>query len=179
MASLIRVDGPSSALFEGVWRIYESSFPPDERRSLEKQLPLFSDERYSLLAAVEDGRAIGFISCWELAGFSFIEHIAVHEASRGRGAGTRMMEEFLPGREKVILEVEAPRTPIQKKRVAFYGKFGFVLNPQGYIQPPYGEGKKPVHLLLMSRPARLTDAGFSSARKELHLSVYGLMEPMV
>ncbi len=179
MPTLERVTDASSALFEGLWSIYESSFPSDERRSLEKQAPLFDDKRYYMLAAVEDGRAIGVISYWDLDDFSFIEHIAVHESSRGTGAGTRMMEEFLKGRGKVILEVEAPRTPMQKKRVAFYERLGFLLNSYDYIQPPYGEGKKPVHLLLMSRPARLAEEEFSSARKELHSSVYGLMEPMV
>src|SRR5512135_774110 len=137
MARLVPVDDPSSIWFGEVWRIYESSFPPDERRSLERQLPLFQNKRYSLLAAVEGGRVLGFISAWELEGFSFIEHIAISEAERGRGAGTWIMKEFLSGRMMAILEVEPPRVPLQKRRVAFYERLGFRLNGQDYIQPPY------------------------------------------
>ncbi len=138
-----------------------------------------SDGRFCFTVFSDSGSVVGFLSSWELEGFTFIEHFAVRADRRGRGIGKEMLAHFLEGRENIVLEVEPPGGDIQNRRIAFYKRLGFVLNPYDYIQPPYGESKKPVHLLLMSRPGALDRDGFAKARAELHLGVYGLRSPMV
>lgn len=170
---------PGSAEFQKIWEICESSFPPDERRTKERQELLFRDPRYSLLAVSSEGRIIGFLSSWDLGGFTFIEHFAVEEGSRGRGLGRRTLGEFLKGKGKVILEVERPSSAARERRISFYEKEGFALNGSDYIQPPYGPGKRPVPMLLMSYPAPLGAKEFVSARARIHKEVYSLQAPLV
>jgi len=173
------VRGMDSPHFAALWELYKSAFPPDERRDLEKQKALFGRAEYRLFTAVDEGEMVGLLSLWEFGDFVFIEHLAVKEESRGRGAGTAIVEGYLAGRKRrVLLEVEPPRTAIQKKRISFYQKLGFILNTYDYIQPPYGPGKKPVPLLLMSYPEAISETGFAEARRKIHTSVYGLEKPL-
>jgi ribosomal protein S18 acetylase RimI-like enzyme len=173
------VKSPESDAFRALWAIYESSFPPDERRDLASQAALFKDKRYSLTAAFEGGSLVGFISSWELGGFSFIEHFAVREGLRGHGTGTGMLKAFMAGRGRIVLEVEPPSDGLKKRRISFYERLGFRLDPRPYTQPPYGEGKKPVVLRLMAFPAALSGEEFGLVRSGLHTRVYKLAEPLL
>lgn len=172
------VAGTGSPYFGDFWRLYESAFPPDERRDLERQKALFARKEYSLFAAI-DGGFVGFISLWEFADFVFMEHLAVEAKLRGKGIGTAIMKEYMGKcRKKAILEVEPPKTAAQKKRVSFYRQLGFALNGHPYVQPPYGPGKKPVRMLLMSHPSPISGAEFAEARGKIHTLVYGLAKPL-
>lgn len=173
----VRADSP---FFPAVWELYESAFPPDERRSLERQMAIFKRPEYRLFAAVENGAVLGFLSLWEFAGFVFMEHLAVQERLRGKGIGAGILGLYMSGcRKNVVLEVEVPESEIQKRRVAFYVRLGFRPNRHRYTQPPYGPGKKPVPMLLMSYPGAISEKEFPLLRRDIHLSVYGLMEPLV
>jgi ribosomal protein S18 acetylase RimI-like enzyme len=175
-----RVSDSGSPAFGEIWTIYESSFPEDERRTLDQQKALFSNPRYFLLAAYsENARSAGFISCWLVDGFHFIEHMAIHEPGRRKGAGTRMLRAFMEGKARIILECENPQGAEQKRRIAFYKKAGFHANDFDYIQPPYGIDKNPVHLLLMSYPEKLGAVEFHNVRNAIHRMVYGLNEPLI
>jgi len=176
---LERITGADSVLFNGLWRLYESAFPPDERRDLEKQKALFARRGYRLFAAVDGSEMVGLLSLWEFGDFVFMEHLAVREELRGKGVGAAILREYLKGgKGKILLEVEPPRTAVQKKRVAFYQKLGFVLNQYPYIQPPYGPEKKPVPMLIMSHPDEIGEAEFTEARRKIHTVVYGLENPL-
>lgn len=160
-----------SFLFDAVKLIYESSFPPDERREFNQAL--FDKKEYSLLAAVDD-EVFGFISFWDLGGFVFIEHIAVQKELRNHGIGSKMLGEFLNKYNTIILEVEKPQNEQQYLRIKFYEQFGFKLNTYPYSQPSYGNGKSPVNLFLMSYPKILPPAEFEKVKEKLHQSAYGL-----
>jgi len=169
----------ASAYFSDICQLYESAFPPDERRDLERQKALFARSEYRLFAAVDGGELVGLLSLWEFSDFVFMEHLAVDEKLRGKGIGTFIMNEYMKAcGKRILLEVEPPRTRVQKKRVAFYQKLGFVLNPYPYIQPPYGPEKNPVPMFIMSHPAALDESGFSDARRKIHAVVYGLKKPL-
>jgi GNAT superfamily N-acetyltransferase len=177
---LERIIDPGSAAFQQIWKIYESSFPIDERRTLDQQKHLFANSLYSLLAAyASDTSPTGFISSWKVADFHFIEHMAIREIERKKGAGTRMLHAFMSGKRKIILEAENPESGEQKLRIRFYQNAGFRLNNYDYLQPPYGLDKKPVHLLLLSHPDKLDALEFYNVRNLLHRTVYGLHEPLV
>lgn len=165
-----------SLLFDGVKQIYESSFPPEEKRELNQLL--FDKKNYSLLAAVED-QVVGFISVWDLGDFVFIEHCAVRKELRVQGVETQVLAEFLNSHKFVILEVEIPKTEEQYIRTKFYEKIGFKLNLYSYLQPSYGPGKPVVHLHLMSYPEALSERDFEAIRKKIHKTVYDLRESLM
>ncbi|MDD5340622.1 MAG: GNAT family N-acetyltransferase [Candidatus ainarchaeum sp.] len=176
---LERVDAGSEH-FRGVWELYESAFPPDERRDLGRQNALFKRPEYLLFAALDEKNTVaGFLSLWEFGGFVFMEHLAVQGHMRGKGFGTEIIKAYMSGCKKnVVLEVERPGTEIQKRRIAFYERLGFKLNHHDYIQPPYGPGKNPVPMRLMSYPGTISEKEFPLLRKDIHLVVYGLKEPL-
>ena len=60
--------------------IYLDSFPAEERRPLDSWWTLLDDEESLMtLHLVEDtsGNVIGFITCWHLDGFVYVEHFAI------------------------------------------------------------------------------------------------------
>ena len=156
--------------FKEIWKIYEYSFPKDERRTLEKQTQTFKKTEYKLFAVYE-AELIGFIAIWEFEEFRFIEHIAIKKEQRNKGLGTKLMKEFLDSKI-VVLEVERPNTEIDKRRIEFYKRLGFKLNTYDYIQPPYEEGKNPVPLYLMTHPKEITEQEFSKMKEKLFKTVY-------
>lgn len=178
---LVRVDGEGSAHFRELWELYESAFPPDERRDPERQKATFKRAEYAMLAAVDEKNAlVGLLSAWEFEGFVFMEHLAVKGHLRGKGFGTEIIKAYMSNcRKNVVLEVEKPGTDVQKRRIAFYERLGFKRNMHGYIQPPYGPGKKQVPMLLMSYPGTISEKEFPLLRKDIHLVVYGLKEPLI
>ncbi|HLD72201.1 MAG TPA: hypothetical protein VJA23_01310 [Candidatus Nanoarchaeia archaeon] len=48
----IKIRDENSAEFRGVWGIYESSFPSDERRTMDLQKKLIKNKRYSFFSIV-------------------------------------------------------------------------------------------------------------------------------
>lgn len=78
----------------------------------------------------------------------------------------------------IVVEVERPNTDITQRRIEFYKKVGFKLNKYDYIQPPYGVGKNPVPMFLMTFPNKIKESEFILIRKKLHSDVYGLKEPI-
>jgi GNAT superfamily N-acetyltransferase len=179
---LERVSGTGSPFFREVWELYESAFPPDERRDGKRQAELFKRPEYALLAALNEksGAFAGFLSLWEFGGFVFIEHMAVKEPLRGSGVGTEILKSFLSSCPKnVVLETERPQSEIQKRRIAFYERLGFKLNRHDYTQPSYGQGKSPVPMFLMSYPGHIGEKEFPFLMKDIHAVVYGLKEPLI
>lgn len=160
-----------SFLFDAVKLIYESSFPPDEKREFNQAL--FDKKEYSLLAAVDD-EVFGFISFWDLGDFVFIEHLAVQKELRNHGVGSKMLGEFLNKYKTITFEVEKPQTEQQYLRIKFYEQFGFKLNPYPYLQPSYGPGKSPVPLYLLSYPKALSSVEFTKTKQKIYAIVYGL-----
>jgi len=165
--------GPVSPAFKAVWKIYLSSFPPEERRSLAKQRKIFDDTRYSLIAAYNKGQLVGLISSWDFDDFVFVEHLAVKARLRCRGHGTEMLKRHIEksGRP-TVLEIERPDTKIAKRRIHFYDRIGFKVNEYDYSHPPYGKGKKGASLHLMSYPGQLTDAEYDMIKSTLLCFVY-------
>ena len=89
------------------------------------------------------------------------------------------MEEFfgIVGGRPVILEAEPPElNETARRRVAFYERLGFNLNPHEYYQPPYKPVGRPVRLVIMSAPKALTDEEFFRARTVLYRDAYEVGE---
>lgn len=112
-------------------RLYEASFPPNERRSFPE---LFDDFHGAceVMAALEGNRFAGMAVLLTYEDITHILYIAVEEALRSRGYGSRMLDlirKHYPG-QKIIADLERPEEnaqnePQRESRVAFYRKNGY------------------------------------------------------
>ncbi len=161
--------------FDEVYEIMRRSFPENERRTKESQRTLFDDKAYKV-AGVRgaDGRLNAFMAMWKLDGLTFLEHFAVAENLRGAGLGGAFLDELLSGLGGLVcLEVEPEETTdMAARRIAFYGRHGFILNDYPYIQPPLGEDRAAQPLKVMSYGAALTKEEFESMRSQVYKAVY-------
>jgi len=154
-------------------KIYEYSFPIDERRDFDKVIDLIKDVRFQLRGIFVDDDLVGFISLWDFSEFLYVEHFAIDKDLRGNGLGTHVLQNILDETPiKIVLEVDLPSDNISFKRIKYYQKFGFILCHQEYIQPPYGEGKDAVPMFIMSKPEIDDYNEFKHIVKTLHSQVY-------
>ena len=159
--------------FDTFWAIYCQAFPANERREMAGQQKVMEHERYAVTLLEHDGNTVGFITYWDLGSFIFGEHFAVHPDYRGGGIGERCLGRFLSTLSKpFVIEVELAMDEISTRRIAFYQRLGIKLNGYDYLQPPYGAGKKPVPMKLMSFPNLLSQEDFEKARMIIYRIVY-------
>lgn len=171
----IIIDSPD---FKEAWQILDSSFPEDEKRDLSQQKEVFKKDNYSFISIYDD-TLIGIVTIWHLDGFAFIEQFAVKKEWRNKGYGVKILKELEGKYNKIILEMEFPETELQKRRLSFYQKAGFILNLYPYKQPPYSEDKKSVNCLIMSYPKKISKKKFPNIRKILHKEVYNLVDSLI
>ena len=82
-----RIDA-AHPLFDASLTLYETSFPPNERRTRDDHLRALQDADFVPLGAVEDGRLLADIFLWKTDGFVYLEHFAVQPE---RFAGKRIL----------------------------------------------------------------------------------------
>lgn len=150
----------------------QKNFSRDEFRDYADTLAVMKDDRYAMYRIIDDGKDVGFISVWQLQEVTFVEHFVIYDDYRGKGVGGRAIDCICKKFGKVILEAEKPEDDIQKRRVAFYERHGFIANPQPYMQPAYRGDSEWVPMYLMSYPDLLDD--FDATVKELYGAVYRL-----
>ena len=123
---------------EKIQRLYVRAFPENERRPLE---PLLEDATgcADVLAFYDGDLFCGFACLLTYGDLTHILYIAIDEALRGRGYGTRALEAiraFKPGRRILAdLEAERPDAPNnaqRRRRRAFYGRNGYAASPVAY-----------------------------------------------
>lgn len=138
-------------------QLYADAFPPEERRPYAGAIAFgeFANakrSKFNVLAAMDDGKFVGFMSYWNFDSYTYIEHFAVSPELRGRNIGRAMMEHvFRTVNNNVLIEVELPETEIARRRIGFYERLGFLPHPEiEYIQPPYSAGLTPLPLMLMT-----------------------------
>ena len=166
----------NSNKFDEVFEIMSVSFPESEIRTYREQKSLLNNKNYHLITKEnENGRVEAFMAVWELNGFDFIEHLAVHPGSRGTGIGTKLIKEFLNhSKRPVVLEIEVPdvRKENTIRRKKFYEKLNFKLNNNIYYQLPLKKGSPKLEMKLMSYPKSLNDNEFKKVEKEIQKEVY-------
>lgn len=169
---------PDSPFISQIKELYESAFPPDERRdfALIEQL-LAHSPHFSIrvMFDIYSGAFAAFLSYWNFGSFAYIEHLAVMPAVRGRSLGHQIMTDFFASvSNRVLLEVEPPIDTITRKRVAFYESLGMTLwDDFHYIQPPYAPHLNPLELQLMTSGTFSRD-DLTAAVTTLHREVYGV-----
>lgn len=176
MIQLVRVSQTDIESLKYIRSVYEYSFPADERRDFDKVKALLKENDAFRLALIEkDGTPVGLFAYWEWSDWRYVEHFAVDNTCRGGGIGAEVMQAFLQmSGTPVVLEVEHPDDEISRRRIGFYERQGFILQPAfDYIQPPYDSSKNPLHLYLMSFGMPGFSKQYPEIEKRLHKEVYG------
>lgn len=161
--------------FDAVFSIMEQSFPLDEYRTYEEQKELFAIPEYAVYGLYEEDESLikGFAAVWEFENFVFLEHLAVNPTCRNGGLGAKILqslkEEF---GKSICLEVELPETDLAKRRIGFYKRNGFVLNPYDYMQPSLSKGRNVIPLMIMTTEKGLSQEEFLEVRDLLYKKVY-------
>ena len=155
--------------FPGLYDLIKASFPPDEYRTYENHLAILDHPRYTLLT---NGDRTALISLWRFEDFTFVEHFAVSPQCRNRGLGTQILQEILSSLScPVCLEAELPETDLARRRLDFYRRNGFTVNPFPYFQPAYTPDHKAVPMQILST-VPLTREQFEHIRDVLYHQVY-------
>lgn len=152
-----RIRSVKDAYWEPVWKIYQMNFPKGERRRLFDQKRTLRDPRYYCTALLKGEFVAGILFYWQIEDFCFIEHLAIHEACKGNGMGTRILERLkaLPGR--LVLEIDPPEDGISIRRKKFYERSGFVLNSHGHVNLPLRIGFEELPLRVMTVESPLSE----------------------
>lgn len=154
--------GRAHPLFDEAWRLYEQSFPANERRTLADHLRALEDPAFFACAAAESGALCALAFFWQQPEFTYLEHLAVNPALRGGGVGTHVVQWLLrTSTTPLILEIEPPGDDISRRRSHFYERLGFVPAPYPHWQFPYQPGTTGAPLCLMTRPA-ITQAQYGA-----------------
>ncbi|AIQ50724.1 GNAT family N-acetyltransferase [Paenibacillus sp. FSL R7-0331] len=162
------------AQFDEIFSIMEDSFPESEFRTYSGQKALLDNPHYRISTRQDDGgRIIAFLAAWEFPELRFVEHIAVSPDIRGGGTGKLLMNSYLARSDTpVLLEVEPPDGELERRRIGFYERLGFHLNPFDYVQPPLRPGQQDLPLRIMTYPHPLQAAEFQQYREILYSKVY-------
>jgi len=154
----IRIKNTLDKYFTEAWDLYENAFPLEERRPINAQTNVLKNSNYHFDVIIEDGKFIGFLLWWEFDKLMFIEYFATAESIRNKGFGKLIIEDFLIRSQKpIILEVELPDSNIRKRRIEFYKRLGFHLNPHFYEIQPVNEGSSALEFRIMSFPLAISE----------------------
>lgn len=124
-------------------RLYEDSFPVEERR------PVLPADKLHIVRRQGEDSPLGFATLWHLPGFCYVEHFAVAPQLRGQGIGSAALG-AIP--HPTVLEAEPSHSSQQAlRRIGFYRRNGFIIASRSYLQPPYSPGLPPVPLYIMVR----------------------------
>ncbi|WP_034234380.1 GNAT family N-acetyltransferase [Arenibacter certesii] len=168
-----RLSSISASHFMEAWQLYESSFPQEERRTLEVQEKIMQNAEYNFEVVFSGDRMLGFILWWGFKDVVFVEHFATSPELRGQGYGKIILQEFLKrGKRPVILEVELPEPGIKERRIGFYERLGFTLNTHQYVQPPMQKGCGALTLYLMSYPKEYSAESVAHFVDNYHPLIY-------
>ena len=144
-----RIDA-AHPLFDASLTLYETSFPPNERRTRDDHLRALQDADFVPLGAVENGRLLADIFLWKTDGFVYLEHFAVQPELRSHGTGGKILEQLLDTQQLFLLEIEPPEDPLTCRRKRFYERHGLQAQLYAHVQLPFQGGGPIVPLVIMA-----------------------------
>lgn len=160
--------------FDEVYHLFQKSFIPAELRPYQQMKELFEKDMFTIYAQYEKDALLGAMIVWELKSCIYLENFAVDSQMRGKGLGSQFLKEFcyLYKDNFLFLEVEEPHDEISKRRIQFYEKWKFVLNPYHYLQPTFRGQDQPVSLTMMTYPHIMSEEQYKKVKKEIFEVVY-------
>jgi ribosomal protein S18 acetylase RimI-like enzyme len=157
--------------FAEFWKIYSQSFPSNEKRSVTQQKDILGKPQYQLDIYTINRQVTGLFAFWSAPEFIFVEHFAVASEFRRKNLGSKILHEFISGKEiPVVLEIETPIDELTYRRLRFYESLGFKRNHHLHFQPPYQKGDPPLKLVILTWPDVINDQfyqQFSLFQKEV------------
>lgn len=158
---VIAMPNADEMLFGQAWQLYEAAFPPMERREEELHRRLLAHPQFHTELFLHEQQLVALLFWWQFSGIRFVEHLAVDPQRRNQGIGQVVMKRFLTElQDLVVLEVDLPTDENSRRRIGFYERLGFKLNPFAYRQLPMREGGCAVEMLLLSFPRFLDISEF-------------------
>ena len=146
-----RIKDTEDKWYKSFREIYAVSFPVHEQRDERQQEEAFEDKRYHIVIKTDEDKLVSFIAYWDFKDYVYIEHLAVNPELRGQNKGCELMEDFAEFISKtIILEIDPPVDDVSKKRLKFYKKMGYEVNPYIHFHPAYKEGLLPHELVVLS-----------------------------
>jgi GNAT superfamily N-acetyltransferase len=187
---ITKIEIDQKETLEEVFKIYETSFPANERQTLETLKIRLKEDKEVLFAAKISHEVVGIGFLFDLMGSDFLllDYLAVKENHRGKQIGEWIFE-FLKSYSKsqnkhLLMEVDDPEygenRPSKLKRVAFYQKNGALwLKNVKYILPALDK-TLPTEQILMVVPKNAENE-FSGQEihrlvKVLYSELYGIGE---
>lgn len=160
--------------FNQVYQLFEKAFIPAELRPYEQMKTLYNHNEFQIYTRIDNEQLIAAMIVWEFDEFVYFENFAVDQKFRGQGIGSQFLKELqrFYADKLLILEVEKPFDEISEKRIQFYQRHQWKLNPYEYIQPLLRENEEDVHLQLMSYPNQINNQQFQNIKNTLFKYVY-------
>lgn len=168
---LIDIAPSDSSLWEQAWRLYVSSFPEHERRTLDSHVNALTNSDFHVEAAIDGDNLLAILFYWTFGGYDiYIEHIAVNPHMRGRRIGSSVLRDLAARnpRATIILEIDPPLDETSKRRLLFYEKLGFCDTGFIFKHPSYRTRGRCHDLLILSYPARIQEDKYMEFIAFLH-----------
>lgn len=133
-------------------QLYDDAFPLYEQRSNQGRKSILSHDDYYLNYFTDNDKFVGFIGCWKIKDYFYIEHLAISDSLRGQGYGQKVLKQFCNEVGQVILEIDPVVDEVSRKRLSFYQHCGFQQNEYTHVHPSYYPENKPHELEVLSYP---------------------------
>ena len=160
--------------FDRVYELFENSFIPTELRPYHLMKEKWLQQEFKIYTLFQHKEMIAAMSVWELEGFVYLENFAVNDCYRGQGIGSYLLKQFMSiyKHQLLILEVEKPSDTMSQRRIQFYQRHHWHMNPFHYIQPALRDNSEDIELFVMSYPEMLSQSQFLDIRSKLFYKVY-------
>lgn len=167
-----RITDTNDRFFPAFESIYSQSFPVHEQRNREQQIAAFNDQRYHLIASIEQDELLSFIAYWDFDTYVYIEHLAVNSVMRGKNIGSVTLSRFAEYIQKtIILEIDPLIDEIANKRFRFYAKLGYKANEYPHRHPAYDLQFEPHELVVLSYTDLLNEEEYNRFNHDLSVIV--------
>ncbi len=162
MLELARIKGTTSPFFDDAWALFLEAFPLSEQRSYEEHIRAMQNEKFHCMAYIENEKVQAIMFYWNLENFIFIEYFAIDSKNRGKGLGTKILEDFALSAQKILLlEIEEIIDEKTLKRWNFYEKLGFEKYEKIYMHPPYRKDFPSFALHILTYKHELTESEYN------------------
>ncbi len=130
--------------------LYEESFPPEERRDFYDLIEIQKNNSLELNILYKEDAPVGILNLWDFKDYLYIEHLAISPQYRNQKIASNILTLLNKVSRLIVLEVELPTDEISSRRIEFYRRNSFSIQPYKYYQPPYRKGEKPIEMHLMA-----------------------------
>ena len=138
---IIQTSDVNSDEFQQAMKIYNTSFPANETRSVPDTIKLFKKFDFKLFISMNRD-VTGFAMVGFFEGFAHLDYMAIRPDCQGMGIGSKMiqeMENFLKHTDAKLLTMEIQKETTQQDidRLRFYNRLGVKKILDNYLLPPY------------------------------------------